>query len=95
MAALVALLFDLRARALSSLGTPKARADWDKWRADAAEHDGIKGPVKRRVPKSTEPPTLVLLRDHFGVVVAAGLTFSTVFFAFFALLARGLWKRRP
>ncbi len=43
---------------------------WDDWRHDAAEQATGKGPVSRRVPKSAEPPLVLLMRDYFGVCVA-------------------------
>ena len=71
----------IRASTLEELSTPEQQAHWQKWKAEAARQDGTTGPVSRRAPKSDEPPTLVLLRDHYPVIVAASLTFYTFLFA--------------
>ncbi len=36
-----------------------------RWKAEAAKEDGTAGPVQRTVPKSNEPPLLILMRDYF------------------------------
>jgi hypothetical protein len=43
--------------------------------------------------QSDEPPTLVLLRDHFGVVVAMSLTVASCLFGFLMLVIRGAKKQ--
>jgi hypothetical protein len=77
----------VRDRALENLSTPEELANWQKWKTEAARPGG---PVARRPPKSDEPPTLVLLRDHFAVLVAASLTFYTFLFALAVFLGRGM-----
>jgi hypothetical protein len=62
-----------------------------KWKADAVKQDGSAGTVARRAPKSDEPPMLVLLRDHYAVIVAASLTFYTFLFGLALFIGRGLW----
>ena len=47
------------------------------------------GPVKRREPKSLEPPALVLMRDHFAVCLGLALLLSTVLFGTFMFFVRG------
>ena len=47
------------------------------------------GPVKRRVPKSAEPPALKLMRDHFGVCLGLSLVLSSVLFGTFMIFVRG------
>ena len=72
-------------------GEGKGRqAQWDRWRDAAAEQAAGKGPVQRRVPKSAEPPTLVLLRDYYVMCVAAFLLFGSVLFGVFMFLVRGI-----
>ncbi len=72
--------------------TPAVIESWKEWGADAAKQTGAPGtgPVKRRAPKSAEPPFVVLLRDHFGVVQTAAVVFSTVLYLFALILIRGL-----
>jgi len=45
--------------------------------------------VKRRAPKSAQPPALVLMRDYFAVCLGGALVLSTVLFATFMMLVRG------
>ena len=82
----------IRASTLEELSTPEQQAHWQKWKAEAARQDGTTGPVSRRAPKSDEPPTLVLLRDHYTVLVAASLTFYTFLFALAVFLGRGIMR---
>jgi hypothetical protein len=79
-----------RAWAIEVLSTAEEQAHWQKWKADASRQDGVTGPVARRPPKSDQPPMLVLLRDHYSVIVIAGLTFYSFLFAFAVFLGRGL-----
>ncbi len=80
-----------RARAWShrELATVKGQADWETFRTDMAQQAEQPGPVKRRVPKSTQPPALVLLRDHFAMCVTISLVLSSVLFVFTILFIRG------
>src|SRR5688500_15448583 len=75
------VLANTREVALTELSTPEQQAHWQKWKSDAARQDGTTGPVARREPKSDEPPTLVLLRDHYMVLIVASLTIYTFLFA--------------
>ncbi len=86
--------FAARQSALATFGTPAAQAEWDAWRAAAAEQ-AESGPVRRKVPKSTEPPALVLMRDYFGVVLSAAVVFGSVLFALLALFLRVATRPSP
>ena len=90
--ALVAWLRDSRQTWIDNNSTQLVQDSWDKYRKDAAKQDGTagSGPVKRKVPNSPQPPFLVLLRDHFGVVQVAAVVFSTVLYLFALILIRGL-----
>lgn len=68
------------------------QAQWDEWRKEAAEQSAGKGPVKRRVPKSAEPPMLVLLRDYYGMCIAAFVLFGSVLYATFVYFVRGIFS---
>lgn len=68
------------------------QADWEKWRKEAEEQADGKGPVKRRIPKSTEPPTLVLLRDYYGMCLTAFLLFGSVLYGTFVFFVRGIFS---
>jgi hypothetical protein len=90
--ALVVWLRDSRQTWIDNNSTPEVQASWQEWQKDAAKQDGKpgSGPVKRRTPSSSEPPFVVLLRDHFGVVQAAAVVFSAVLYLFGLILIHGL-----
>jgi hypothetical protein len=78
-----------RRAALGTFGSTTAQAEWDEWRKEAAEQSAAGGPVTRKVPKSTEPPALVLMRDHFPACVGAALVAVVGVYGTFILLLRG------
>lgn len=78
-----------RAQLLKTYGTLEAKAEWDAWRKDAKDMAEGAGPVKRREPKSLEPPALVLMRDHFAACLGLALLLSTVLFGTFMFFLRG------
>ena len=77
-----------RARAIAA-GTDQANARWQEWR-DAAEEMGKNGPVQRRKPKSAEPPSLVLMRDHFASCVGISLLLTSCLYVWFMICVRGV-----
>jgi hypothetical protein len=79
----------MRSVATAVYGTAEAQTEWDTWRDDVKELEKQPYPVKRRVPKSVEPPALVLMRDYFGVCLAVAVVLSSVLFGTFMVLARG------
>jgi len=83
----VAALIATRQYALRSIDTAASRAAWQQWREAAS--DQADGPVARRAPKAAEPPTLMLLRDHFAACLAMALILSSVLFGTFAFLIHG------
>ena len=93
MVGIIVSLFVVRSRALTSLSTPEARADWQAWR-DAAAKQSAEGPVRRRVSKSTEPPALILMRDHFPVMLTGSLFFGTALFSLIGWAGRGAFGRK-
>lgn len=78
-----------RRQALSVYGTAEAQAEWDAWREDASKMTTGPGPVKRRPPKSPEPPALKLMRDYFGICLALAVILSTVLFSTFMFFLHG------
>ncbi len=78
-----------RQSALATFGSATAQAEWDEWRQEAADQSTSGGPVVRKVPKSSEPPALVLMRDHFGACVGAALVAVVGVYGTFILLLRG------
>lgn len=89
LAAVAGAMFWVRGSALAVYGTPAAQAEWDTWREDAKQLAEDTGPVKRRFPKSAQPPALVLMRDHFAVCLGLALVLSTVLFGTLMLFVRG------
>jgi hypothetical protein len=87
-------MFAGRRMALEQLSTPEAKAEWEAWRQSEPNIKDVGG-VKRRPPTSTEPPALVLLRDHFGVMLFGALFFSSLLFAALMLAVRGAIATRP
>ena len=78
-----------RQQALATYGSEAAQTEWDTWRSDARDMALGAGPVKRREPKSPEPPALVLMRDHFAACLGLALVLSTVLFGTFMFFVRG------
>jgi hypothetical protein len=86
--AVVVVMLQARRVTLRELGTPEAKARWQAWR-EAEPNRPHTGPVERRPPSADEPPALILLRDHFGVMMAAALGFGSLVFAAIMVAARG------
>lgn len=81
---------------LQSGSRPEAQAEWEAWKADVERKaDDPSQPVARRVPKTTEPPAVILLRDHFPAVVVTGALVWTAFFGFMALVTTGVLRGTP
>lgn len=60
---------------------PAAQRDWAQWRDEAIRQSEGDGPVERRVPKSEQPPALVLARDYYPTCLFGAWLFSTLLFA--------------
>ena len=88
---LVAMLLVARQRALTTDGSVTSQENWQDWRAEAQRQQDGKGPVTRRVPRSSEPPSLVLLRDHFATSLAIVLVLSSALFFTIAIMVRGVF----
>ncbi len=74
---------------LEALSAPAVQREWDRFRADMREQAAGAGPVRRKVPRSVEPPERVWLRDYPGVVVAAWVVFVGLLGAVVGVLLRG------
>ncbi len=90
LAAIVLALVGVRQRALSAFADEPSRRAWQQWRDEAARQAEGEGPVARRPPDVDEPPTLILLRDHFAAVLALSLVLSSVLFFTLAVMVRGV-----
>jgi hypothetical protein len=82
-----------RWQAFQTYGTDEAKDDWKLWRFTVRFDES--GPVQRKVPKSAEPPALVLMRDHFVVCLAGALLLSSVLFGTFMVFIRGALAPAP
>lgn len=80
---------------LATLADPAAQADWDVFREDMRRQSGRDGPVQRKVPRSTEPPERVWLRDYVGLAITAWVTLVGVLGGFLGLTLRGLLAAGP
>jgi hypothetical protein len=78
-----------RGQALAIYGSGVAQAQWDEWRENAKSMTSDQSPVQRRVPKSAEPPALVLMRDYFAVCLIGAVLLSTVLFGTFMFFIQG------
>jgi hypothetical protein len=92
LAAIIFAMFRIRALSIERLATPEAQADWQAWRDDVQRQQDRPGPVQRRVPRSSEPPALVMLRDHFGVSLCGAVLFSTMLYWVIAWFVMGMMK---
>lgn len=90
MLGITAALWYARTAALASFSAAQSQGDWEEWREAVREGETNAGTVQRKVPKSAEPPTLVLLRDHFGGCLATLLVFSSLLYAALAFMIRGV-----
>lgn len=77
-----------RDSAMVTYGTEQARENWQDWR-EAADAMAKDGPVERDKPKSQEPPSLVLMRDHFAACLGISLLLSSCLFVWFMVCVRG------
>lgn len=89
VASVAAAMLWARAGAIRTYGTADAQAEWDDWREEAREQAASGGPVERKVPKSVEPPALVLMRDHFLACLGAALVAALGVYGTFFILLRG------
>ena len=90
MAAAIGLLAAARSWTLKTLSRQEARSDWEAWRAAAQKQTGRQGPVMRRVPRTAEPPALVLMRDYYGTCVAAAVVLLSALYVTLMILVRGV-----
>jgi hypothetical protein len=89
LAAVAAAMFYVRQSVLQTAGA-ETQQNWEEWREAVKAGQNKEGPVQRRVPKSAEPPAIVLLRDHFTVCLTIALVLSSILFGTFVLFARGV-----
>lgn len=87
-------LAQVRAHWLRQAERPESRAAWEAWKADVrSEEASGSGPVRRRVPAAEEPPSTILLRDHFPAIAGGAWLVWTAFFGFMAVTLTGALRR--
>lgn len=91
LATVVGGSFFARSWAISVYGSPEAQAQWNEWREGAAKLSDS-SPVKRRVPKSDQPPALVLATTYFGICLSIALVLSSVLFATAVYFVQGVLR---
>jgi len=89
MALIVYTLLYVRSTQVQRLNSAQAKRDWQQWREGAKKDSAGDGPVRRRVPKSVDPPLLVLLTEHFAVLLVSSLVFGSVLFFVVLFLLHG------
>jgi hypothetical protein len=90
MVGLVVWMLRTREWAVTQLSTPESIAEWEAWREDVRSEQSQPTPVQRRVPKSGEPPALVLMRDHFAVSLTGVILFASALFWTIAWFVNGI-----
>lgn len=80
MAALVWGMFHTRTVVLRNFDSPESHSNWQEWRSDVEKQQQEPQTVARRVPKSEEPPTLVLMRDYFVTCLTGAIVFVSMFY---------------
>jgi hypothetical protein len=89
MSGVVGGMLWVRRSVLDEYATPESIADWQSWREDVIKEQTSPGPVERRVPKSLEPPALVLMRDYFAVSIVGAVFFTSILYWIGAWLVTG------
>jgi|GEM_PF-3503376 hypothetical protein len=84
-------LVQSRAWIRETYGDGTAQDQWNTWVSDVKQtkKDGDSS-VARRVPKSAEPPGLVLMRDYFAVCLIISLVLSLALATVFNFMVRGV-----
>ena len=92
IAALVFIILETRQRTLASFDTDEQRGYWTHWKSEAQQvGQSHKNPVEHPEPKADEPPALLLMRDHFPVVMTAGVLFGSLLFGMTMVVLRGIF----
>src|SRR6188474_2455131 len=82
----------VRQSVLTEYAKPESIADWQSWRKDVIEDQTSPGPVERRVPKSLEPPALVLMRDYIAVSIIGATFFTSILYWIGAWFVTGVLR---
>ncbi len=92
MGAIVGGLVYARESSLAKFASPEAQADWETFRAEMQRLSKDQtAPVARRPPEAEQPPTMLLLRDHFVSCVLISLLLSSALFFTVMVMVRGVF----
>lgn len=84
-------LWSARQSVMARLENEAAQEQWQEFKAEATRNqDNLRAPVARKPPTSNEPPSLILLRDHFGGILAGVLVVLTFLYLFTVFIVRGV-----
>ena len=78
-----------RAWAFATYEGDQSQVEWEDWREDVKKNAANPAYVQRRMPKSPEPPALVLMRDYFPICMAGALGLTGVLVGTFLFFVRG------
>ncbi len=92
MTAVVGGMFVARSRSLATFGNADAEAAWQDWREDVRDAIPTSGTTQRRIPKSEEPPALVLMRDYFAACTFFAVVMSSALFLTTAIVVKGVMQ---
>lgn len=98
MAYVVLWMFGVREELrVQNAGDP-SQVNWETWRDDVRQQQSKdspteRGPVARKVPKSTVPPIYVLMDEHFVTMLIAALTAGSFLFALLVFAVKGVVTR--
>jgi len=95
VAAILVGLRVARERVIANMSDPETIAAWRAWAEETRKAPQDEQPVARRPVKSDEPPSLILMRDHFVVVQVVSVAIGSFLFAFLGFLGYGIWQQRP
>ncbi len=91
MAAVIVGLRQARDWSIQTFSPTEARTDWQKFRDDTAQSNH-QSPVQRRVPRSVEPPALVLMRDYFVICNVISIVLTTALYGAITFMVLGVLR---
>ena len=94
MAAIVYGMISLRNKQLDGNHSASTQADWQEWRHEAERQSTGKGPVQRRVPKTLDPPIIILFSGNFAVILIFSLLFGSAFYFILYFFVHGTLTRK-
>jgi hypothetical protein len=90
IAAVAGSMLWARQSVLSGLATPESISDWQSWRSDVKQKQADSGQAERRIPKSDQPPALILMREYFSVLMTGAILFMSLLYWITAWFITGI-----